>query len=233
MERRTFAVASLMCGLLMATAAPPAGAAPRMTAAASVPGRTAIAYRSTIPGVRDWGTPNQFQRRPGLSIVKLYIVDYALRHGDGSASDRGLAERMIRFSDDSAADRLSAKYPHAIDAIAAEYHLTGTSSGGYWGTSYTSVADVADFLRDKLTRDPGSPIPGWMAHAGRVAADGTRQDWGTSHVPGVLGSKWGWSSYGPQQVASASYGAGFTLAAQTSGTPSEQTADVRAIPQPW
>jgi len=165
--------------------------------------------------------------------VKLYIVDYALRHGDGSTSDRGLAERMIRFSDDAAADRLAGRYPHAIAAVAAEYHLSGTSSGSYWGTSYTSVADVADFLRDKVTGDPGSPILRWMSSAGRIAADGTHQDWGTCLAPGVLGTKWGWSSYGPQQVASASYGAGFTLAAQTSGSPGRQSADVRGALRSW
>lgn len=226
MGRKTLAVVSLIFGLLLATAAAPAAAAPAIANAAAVPGRTAIAFRSIIPGIRDWGTANQYQPRSGLSIVKLYIVDYALRHGDHSASDRALAQRMIRFSDDNAADHLSAEYPNAIGAIAAEYHLTGTSPGAYWGTSYTSVADVANFLRDKMLRDPGTPILRWMSTAGRVAADGTHQDWGTCRVPGVLGSKWGWSDYGPRQVASASYGAGFTLAAQTLGSPAQQSADV-------
>jgi hypothetical protein len=230
MGRKTLAVVSLVCGLLMTSMVAPAAAAPAMSA---VPGRTAIAYRSIVPGPGDWGTANQFQRRSGLSIVKLYIVDYALRHGDGSASDRALAERMIRLSDDSAADRLSAKYPNAIGATAAEYRLTATWSPSYWGQAYTSVADVADFLRDKVIGDPRSPILWWMAAAGRVAADGTRQDWGTVRLPGVVGTKWGWSDYGPQQVASASYGRGFTVAAQTLGSPAEQSADVGRARRPW
>lgn len=233
MSRKILAVFSLICGVVMTSMAAPAAAAPTMVAVVAVPGRTEIAYRSTVPGVRDWGTPNQFQRRSGLSILKLYIVDYALRHGDGSASDRALAERMIRFSDDGAADRLSGKYPRAIAATAAEYHLTATFSPGYWGHGYTSVADVADFLRDKVLQDPRSPILPWMAAAGRVAADGTHQNWGTCRLPGVQGTKWGWSNYGPQQVASASYGAGFTIAAQTMGSPAAENADVGRASGSW
>ncbi len=59
-----------------------------------------------------------------------------------------------------------------------------------------------------------------------VAADGTRQNWGTARLPGVLGSKWGWSDLPPPEVASASFGPGFTVAAHTRGSPEDQTADV-------
>jgi hypothetical protein len=200
-----------------ATAAPPPGA--------PVPPRTAISVRTAIPGL-SFGTANQAQPRPGLSIVKLYMADYALRHGDGSATDRALAERMIRFSDDAAAARIYAEYPAAIDRIAAEYHLTHTWTGADWGTSYTSTADVATFLEAKQTSDPGSPILRWMAEPGRRAADGTLQNWGTVKVPWVLGTKWGWSDFGPSQVASASYGPGFTIAVQTHGTPADQNTDL-------
>ncbi|MEV4236533.1 MULTISPECIES: hypothetical protein [unclassified Nocardia] len=192
-----------------------------------VPSRTAFSFRSVVPGVQ-WGTSNEYEMRTGLSLVKLYMVDYALHRGDGSATDLALAERMIRYSDDSAADALGAKYPQAIDAIAAEYHLTATKSGPAWGMSYTSTADVATFLATKKRTEPGSPIFGWMAAAGEQAADGTAQDWGTARLPGVEGSKWGWSDSGPLEVASASFGEGFAVAAHTHGTPEEQTADVSA-----
>ncbi|WP_328411052.1 hypothetical protein [Nocardia sp. NBC_00403] len=191
----------------------------------AVPSRTAISFRSIIPGI-EWGTANEHEIRTGLSMVKLYIVDYALRHGDGSPSDRTLAERMIRDSDDGAAELLAAKYPQAIDAVAAEYRLAATKAGANWGMSYTSTADVATFLHIKQRTDPESPIFGWMAAADSTASDGTAQDWGTGRLPGVIGTKWGWSDSGPQEVASASFGQGFAVAAHTHGTPDEQTADV-------
>jgi hypothetical protein len=136
---------------------------------------------------------------------------------------------MIRYSDDGAADALAAKYPSAIDRTAAEYHLPATHSGPTWGESATSTADISDFLDAKLHTDPGSPILRWMSEASPVAADGTVQDWGTSHLPGVVGSKWGWSDAGPSDVGSASFGAGFTIAAHTHGTGPDQTADVLSV----
>ncbi|MEV4128981.1 hypothetical protein [Nocardia sp. NPDC049707] len=192
-----------------------------------VPSRTAFSFRSVLPGIQ-WGTANEYETRSGLSLVKLYMVDYALRRGDRSATDLALAERMIRYSDDSAADALGVKYPQAIDAIAAEYHLTGTTSGPDWGSSYTSTADVATFLATKKRTEPGSPIFLWMAAASERAADGTSQDWGTARLPGVEGTKWGWSDSGPLEVASASFGESFAVAAHTRGTPEDQTADVGA-----
>jgi hypothetical protein len=190
-----------------------------------VPDRTSISFRLDGLGL-EWGTPNDTESRSGLSMVKLYIVDYALRHGDGSAQDRQLSERMIRYSDDSAAGALAAKYPNAIDATAAEYGLPATHAGATWGSSYTSSADLTKFLDAKVRTDPGSPILGWMRDASPVAADGTQQNWGTARLPGVVGSKWGWSDFGPQDTASASYGPGFTVAAHTHGSPADQTADV-------
>ncbi|GAA5042337.1 hypothetical protein [Nocardia callitridis] len=188
-----------------------------------VPPRTAIALRSPV---LQWGTPNEHERRSGLSLTKLYVVDYALRHGDHSAADRDLSERMISYSDDGAATELDSKYPQAIDAVAAEYHLTETGRGAEWGTATTSAADVSDFLAAKQRTDPESPILRWMADAGATAADGTAQDWGTARLPSVRGTKWGWSDAGEPEVASASYGPGFAVTAHTRGTADEQTADV-------
>jgi hypothetical protein len=158
----------------------------------------------------------------------MYIADYALRHGDGAAQDRALGERMIRSSDDDAASQLSAKYPGAINAEAAEFHLADTRQDADWGSSYTSTADVAAFLQAKQNRDPGSPILGWMMTANKVAADGTAQNWGTANLPQVTGTKWGWSDSGAPQVASASFGPGFSVSAQTQGSAADQTADVLA-----
>ncbi|MGV9679770.1 hypothetical protein ACWDSJ_31195 [Nocardia sp. NPDC003482] len=222
---------ALLTGLLtgaIIVAAGPATAAPDLPDPADVPPRTAIAVRSALPWMR-WDTANDHEPHSALSMVKLYLVDYALRHGDGSPDDIRLGEQMIRKSDDAAASQLDAKYPTAIDAVAAEYHLTATRRNGSWESSLTSTADLADFLDAKLRTDPDSRLLTWMAEADPVAADGTVQDWGTAKLPGVLGTKWGWSDFGPPEVASASYGSGFTIAAHTYGTGEEQTADVLGV----
>ncbi|WP_420098020.1 hypothetical protein [Corynebacterium sp.] len=188
--------------------------------------RTSIAVNSPV---YNGGTANAKESRPGLSIVKLYIVDHALRHGDGSRADRDLAERAIRASDDAAAAQLYTKYPDSINATAREYGLSSTTGHQNWGYSTTSAADAASFLRAKQLRDPSSPILHWMETADLVAADGTRQTWGTANIPFVTGTKWGWSDQGPSVVASASVGGSlFSVAAVTYGTADQQTGDVLA-----
>ncbi|QIX53939.1 hypothetical protein [Rhodococcus sp. DMU1] len=172
------------------------------------------------------GTDNHTEARPGLSTVKLYIADYMLRHGDGSTRDRQLARQMIQDSDDHAASLAYAKYPQSIDATAAEFELSSTHGDHRWGISTTSTADTAAFLEAKKTIDPASPILDWMSTAAPVAADGTVQDWGTFLVPGTVGTKWGWSDYGPTVVASTSFGDDFVIAAITYGTIDEHTGDI-------
>ncbi|MFE7718998.1 hypothetical protein ACFU44_08135 [Nocardia rhizosphaerihabitans] len=221
MSIRTLAgcVAAVAVGL--AIAAPAANADEDPT---TVPPRTAISLRT--PGGFGWGTANEHESRSALSMSKLYIVDYALRHGDGSPEDRALSERMIRDSDDGAATQLASKYPQAIEATASEYGLRQTHGTADWGRSSTSTADITDFLSAKQRTDPGSPIFEWMAGASNTAADGTPQNWGTAQLPGVQGSKWGWSDVGAPEVASASFGPGFSVAAHTYGSPADQSADV-------
>lgn len=190
-----------------------------------IPSRTQLAVLTTTGTA--WGTANQHESRAALSTAKLYIVDYALRHGDHAPADITLAEKMIRFSDDGAAEALSGKYPSAITAVAAEYGLDDTHAGAHWGYSTTSVADLVAFIAAKQHTDPDSPILRWMADAGDVAADGTEQNWGTAQLPGVQGTKWGWADRGTAaEVASVSYGPGFVVAAITYGSPENQTADV-------
>ncbi|MEU4312086.1 hypothetical protein [Nocardia sp. NPDC024068] len=230
MSYRTVVMATLVAAACSGAVAVPVAAAPGsepgavVVPAESMPERTSLALRG--PGGTRWGTANADEPRSALSMSKLYLADYALRHGDGSAADRAAAERMIRVSDDAAADAIGAKYPQAIGAVAAEYGLDRTAPGPGWQMSTTSSADLADFLAAKQATDPGSPILEWMATAPPMAADGTAQNWGTATLPGVQGSKWGWSDLPPPEVASASFGPGFTVAAHTRGGPDDQTADV-------
>ena len=68
-----------------------------------------------------------------------------------------------------------------------------------------------------------------MANAAPVAADGYRQDFGTSRIPGVIGTKFGWSD-NRRIHASVSTAPGFTVAANTYGDATTHTADVtRAV----
>ncbi len=191
----------------------------------NVPARTSMAV-VTNNGIAK--TPNADESRPGLSIVKLYMADYVLRYGDRSNSDRYLAERMIRFSDDGAASKIYRKYPRSISTIAREYGLRNTRAVAHWGNSYTSATDTALFLHKLRIRHPRSLVLHWMRTASPVAADGTRQNWGTVHLPGVNGTKWGWSDYGRQTLASASFGNGYTVASFSWGGRAVQNADTRA-----
>ncbi|MFE7421775.1 hypothetical protein [Rhodococcus sp. NPDC057529] len=222
---RSVTLAALVSGVVVCAGAGEVAAAPIPDGFSEVPPRTALSFAHTPSGTRV-GTANQTDARPGLSIVKLFVADYMLRHGDGSAEDRDLAQRMIRDSDDNAAERGYAKYPQSIDAIAAEYRLTSTHGGRQWGGSVTSTADTVTFLEAKKTTDVDSPILGWMATAAPVAADGTHQNWGTGQLPSVTGTKWGWSDFGPSVVASASFGSDFSVAASTFGTTDQHTGDV-------
>jgi hypothetical protein len=230
---RTASLALLaMTALLMIPTAPTASAGGAELDLVDMSTRTSVSYQSLIPGVR-FGSDNEHEARPGLSIMKLYLADYALRYGTSSETDLSHAEQMIRFSDDNAADLIDWKYPEAIDAISNEFGLDSTWSSGYWGTSLTSTADVAKFLAAKLAADAGSPILAWMTNAGKVAADGTVQNWGTANLRGVVGTKWGWtdSSDPGLEVASASFGPGFVIVASTFGSAADQNADLcGAIP---
>lgn len=191
---------------------------------------TGVNSRTTIAIIHYNGatslTPNAREARPGLSIVKMYMADYVLRYRKPTSRDRVLLERMIRLSDDGAASEINRKYPGAINAIAREYGLTSTKGQPHWGNSTSSAYDAAKFLHRLRKNHPGSSVLRWMQQAAPVAADGTRQNWGTSHLPRVQGTKWGWSDYGRKNVASASFGDNYTAAAFTWGHGGVQTGDV-------
>ncbi len=72
----------------------------------------------------------------------------------------------------------------------------------------------------------GDPILTALATATPVAAVGYRQDYGTAQLPGVIGTKWGWSDDRTSLHASASYGEDFSVSAHTFGPAAQLTADV-------
>ncbi|MGV8874045.1 MAG: hypothetical protein ACOH2Q_16045 [Rhodococcus sp. (in: high G+C Gram-positive bacteria)] len=222
--RTSVPVAGIAVALLCAA---PAQALPTPGDLADVPSRTALSYEH-LPTGTYVGSAEDNTARPGLSTVKLYIADYALRFGDGSPRDLDLATRMIEVSDDGAASVLDSKYPQAISATADEFGLTSTSRGSFWGSSSTSTADTVRFLAAKKRSDPASPVLAWMTTAAPVARDGMVQDWGTVLLPGVTGTKWGWSDDRSSVVASASISDEYVVASNTYGPRTAQTEDVLA-----
>ncbi|WKD61698.1 hypothetical protein CCICO_08430 [Corynebacterium ciconiae DSM 44920] len=167
------------------------------------------------------GTANERFARPALSLIKLYIADYVL--DKGTAQQRQQALKMVRDSSDSIAATLYEAYPEAIDATATRYNLQSTRANSKWGHSVTSTYDVCFFIAQKLEEDPDSPLLRAMRTAEPVAADGYKQNFGTSTLPGVEGSKWGWSNSRTLH-SSVSFGKDFVAAAAVSGDAADLTA---------
>ncbi|MDH2455570.1 hypothetical protein QDW14_03635 [Corynebacterium bovis] len=193
--------------------------------AVAAPPRTQITVEHTPTGFHA-GTANEHESRPALSLVKMYIADYVFTHGD--PADRDAATQMLRFSDDATASRLYAKYPQSITDTAAAYGLTDTRAAAHWGNSTTSTADSVRYLEAKKRQNMTDPVLTALATASPVAADGYHQDYGTAVLPGVIGTKWGWSDDRRSLHASASFGPDFSVAAATYGPAEQLTGDVLA-----
>lgn len=166
------------------------------------------------------GTATERFARPALSLIKLYIADYVLEHG--TVKQQAQAIEMIKASDDETAEKLYEAYPQAIDDVADKYGLLSTRSNESWGYSVTSTYDVVLFIIEKLKTDPDSPLLDAMRHPDAVAADGYPQDFGTSVLPGVRGSKWGWSN-DLELHSSVSFGDNYVVAAAVTGSADDLT----------
>jgi len=216
------ALTTIMVGPQSAWAAPIPVPAPDGTV--STPTRTQISF-APLSGART-GTANEHESRTAMSIIKLYLAEYVVRHGD--PADRDAAVEMIRSSHDGIAERLASKYPGAIAATIAEFGLVDSYASGYWGTATTSTYDMVTYLDTKIRTDPGSPVLAAMSSANDRAADGTAQNFGTARLPGVVGTKWGWTDDRSSAHASASFGPDFVVAASTYGSAEQLSSDVTA-----
>lgn len=186
-----------------------------------VPPRTQINLRYSNGHVVE--TRNAHESRPAMSLAKLYLGMWVLQHG--APEDQGRVENMIRHSEDGTASYLDRKYPRAIPETIARYQLRETHYPGYWGNTTTSTNDVTRFT-EAIVHDPvAAPIVRGMRTAAPVAADGYKQDYGTSRIPGVIGTKFGWADNRAIN-ASASFGDGYSIAANTYGGPGQLTQDV-------
>lgn len=166
------------------------------------------------------GTASEHFARPALSLIKLYIAEYVLAHG--SVTEQYQAIGMISSSDDGTAGRLFREYPDSISTVARQYGLSSTRSAEQWGFSVTSTYDAVSFIAQLIEQDPTHPILVAMTEADPVAADGYGQDFGTSVLPGVIGTKWGWSD-DRDLHSSVSFGENFVVAAAVTGTADDLT----------
>ncbi|MFD4785069.1 hypothetical protein ACFWNH_29020 [Rhodococcus qingshengii] len=222
----------IVCTVVLTAAATAAAAVPALAAPAPhiggdghipAPDRTAISFEHSPTGFHA-GTANEHQSRAGLSIVELYIADYVFDHGD--AADQAAAAQMLRTSDDAIASHLYGKYPNSIAATATAFGLGDTHAAAHWGDSTTLTADTVAYLEAKKRTDPGGPVLAALAAAAPVAADGYAQNYGTAALPGVIGTKWGWSDDRQSVTASASFGPDFSVAAHIYGPAAQLTADI-------
>lgn len=176
------------------------------------------------------GNANERLPRPALSLIKLYLAEYVIQHGTDEEKDRAL--EMIRASSDEDAEILTAAYPDAVQEIAAQYGLEATHpSDEGWGFAETSMYDVVKFVTTKLREDPHSPVLQAMREVHPVADDGTEQNFGTATLPGVQGSKFGWSDDG-ELHSSVSFGADFVVAVAVTGSAEDLTAFVQSRVRP-
>lgn len=181
-------------------------------------GHQASFYRLS-DGYRTGSASERFAR-PALSLVKLYIAEYVLENG--TPSEKYQAIEMISASDDRAANELYAKYPESIEEVAQEYQLASTRGEPMWGYSVTSTYDAVTFIAQLVAKDMTHPILVAMAEASPIASDGYGQDFGTSVLSGVIGTKWGWSD-SRDLHSSVSFGENFVVAAAVTGTASKLT----------
>ena len=214
-------VAAAMSGLIvLATSMIPAGAATVDVAAA--PARTQIIMMKDNGEVIE--TPGAHESRASLSIVKLYLGHWVLQHG--APEDKALVYEMIRSSHDGIASNLDRKYRQAIPDTIGRFRLAETNYRGRWGDTTTSVHDMAAFVRAVRTDPAARPLIDGMRNPAAVAADGYPQNFGTATLPGIEGTKFGWSDKRDVH-ATVSFGPGFVVAAHTFGSAQVHTDDVR------
>ncbi|WP_422743342.1 hypothetical protein ACN27E_17450 [Mycobacterium sp. WMMD1722] len=135
---------------------------------------------------------------PIASVVKLFIADdLLLQEAQGtttlSAADRTSLDRMLRSSDDSAAQQFWDRSGRnaVIERIVARYGLTGTTapSNGHWDVTMSTAGDLVRYYDMLLDGTGGLPaeqagvIIGDLARSTPTGADGYPQRFG---IPDAL-----------------------------------------------
>lgn len=194
--------------------------------------RTALAVYH--PDGRWSGTRDALEPRPALSLAKLYLGYYVLYNGTDEEKD--LVKNMVRRSSDTYAQQLDAAYPDAIDEIAADFDLPGTSRNGAWGRTTTTPYDMSKFLASILWDPKAKPLLDGMRSVSSTAEDGFPQVFGAAKLDNVEGFKTGWSDDKESETGSVAFGEigdeTWVVAALTSGDAYDNTADaIRGVKQ--
>lgn len=165
-------------------------------------------------------TANERESRPALSLIKLYIAEYVVENGKPEEQFEALD--MVANSSDESAEELYEKYPDSIEDVAERYSLKSTQPDKRWGYSTTSTFDVASFIAQLMDKDPLHPVLVAMSHSDRFAEDGYAQDYGTSQLENVVGTKFGWSNEHDMH-STVSFGHDFVVAANYYGDADDLT----------
>ncbi|OFS20029.1 DNA-directed RNA polymerase I subunit RPA34 [Corynebacterium sp. HMSC04H06] len=170
-------------------------------------------------------TANERESRPALSLIKLYIAEYVVENGKPEEQFEALD--MVANSSDKSAEELYEKYPDSIEDVAERYSLKSTQPDKRWGYSTTSTFDVTSFIAQLIAKDPLHPVLVAMSHSDRFAEDGYAQDYGTSQLDDVVGTKFGWSNEHDIH-STVSFGHDFVVAANYYGDADDLTDFVTA-----
>ncbi|MGV3207905.1 hypothetical protein [Corynebacterium sp. 11266D000AW] len=170
-------------------------------------------------------TANERESRPALSLIKLYIAEYVVENGKPEEQFEALD--MVANSSDESAEELYEKYPDSIEDVADRYSLKSTQPDKRWGYSTTSTFDVVSFVAQLMDKDPLHPVLVAMSHSDRFAEDGYAQDYGTSQLDDVVGTKFGWSNEHDMH-STVSFGHDFVVAANYYGDADDLTDFVTA-----
>ncbi|GAA2095663.1 hypothetical protein GCM10009780_42460 [Actinomadura alba] len=132
-------------------------------------------------------------RTAAASIVKVDILAALLLQAQRkkrrlTASERSLATRMIRVSDNGAAAELWNRIGGSSGLATANSRLglrdTTPGPGGYWGSTTTSVADQIRILRALTSSDSPLSAAGRRYALGLMADVDSTQSWGVSAAAG-------------------------------------------------
>ena len=172
-----------------------------MSLAASINARTKGIAGNTTVGVRDLTTGVTKTYRsalalPTASIVKVDILATLLlqTHGDPTEGQEALARRMIRDSDNDAANALWNAIGGAsgLDEGNRRLRLKDTTPGpdGRWGLTTTTVSDQLRLLSDVFTDDSPLNEESRSFIRTQMGAVDDDQQWGVSAAddPGGKGS---------------------------------------------
>jgi hypothetical protein len=179
---------------------PTADVAAAASYAASHQARTGVAVLDLQTGAY-YGAGDATGLFGSASVMKVFIAIELLATGQMTGQNAALATSMIERSDDGAVATLwpLAGGTDVINRVATRYKITnlGTPNTrpGFWGNTHITAKGMV-YLYAAVAKDP--VVAPWlmnaMAHADRIADDGTNQFFGIPSATTGFSIKQGWGS---------------------------------------